>query len=175
MRAIRLIAAAALVTASLAGSSALAADKRFSIGGGIYTSTLSADGYADDDFAGIALTGSAAFNNNFGLRINLFSTEHDDINGMDSSGVDVILHIGHNLAAEGFKLYGGLGLFRDELEYMGYSEDFSGPQLNLGLGYNWSQVALDFAVSFRDSDDYEDLTGVSTDVTSSLLSLAYRF
>jgi hypothetical protein len=160
---------------SVTTSSASAAEKRFSVGGGVYVSTMSASGYADDDFAGLALTGTAAFNNHFGVRLNLFSLEHDDLSGLDSSGFDLLALIGYNLANEGFKFYGGLGVFRDKLEYAGLSETFSGPQLNLGLGYNWSQVALDFSVSFRDSDDYEDVFGASMDVTSGLLSLAYRF
>lgn len=160
---------------SMATSSAFAAEKRFSVGGGVYVSTMSASGYADDDFTGLALTGTAAFNNHFAVRLNLFSLEHEDVSGLDSSGFDLLALIGYNLANEGFKFYGGLGVFRDKMKYVGLSETFSGPQLNLGLGYNWSQVALDFSVSLRDSDDYEDVFGASMDVTSGLLSLAYRF
>ena len=175
MRLIHTVAALSAIAFSMATSSAFAAEKRFSVGGGIYVSTLSPSGYADEDFSGLALTGTAAFNNHFGVRLNLFSLEHDDVSSLDSSGFDLLALAGYNLANEGFKFYGGLGVFRDKLEYAGSSETFSGTQLNLGLGYNWSQVALDFSVSFRDSGDYEDSSGISVDATSGLLSLAYRF
>lgn len=175
MRFISTVAAVSAFTLLIATSSALAAEKRYSVGGGIYVSTVTASGYADDDFAGVTLTGTAAFNNHFGIRLNLFSLEHDDVSGLDSSGYDILALAGYNLANNGFKFYGGLGVFHDKLKYAGFSENFNGPQLNLGLGYNWSQVALDFSVSFRNSKDYEDFFGVSTDASSGLLSLAYRF
>lgn len=175
MRFVHAIAALSAIAFSMVMSPAVAAEKSFSIGGGVYGTTLSASGYADDDFTGLALTGTAAFNNHFGVRLNLFWLEHDDLNGLDSSGVDLLALAGNNLANEGFKFYGGIGVFRDKLEYFGFSDTFSGLQLSLGLGYNWDQIALDFSVSFRDSDDYDDFLGVSTDATSSLLSLAFRF
>jgi hypothetical protein len=156
-------------------ATAYADDKQFSVGGGVYNSTISADGYADDDFSGFALTGTAAFNNYVGARLNMFWTEHDDMGYLESSGYDALLLAGYNLINEGFKVYAGAGLFSEEWEFLGYTEKFKGTQLSIGGGYNWKHVTVDFSINFRDASDYEDFLDESISTTSSLLSVGYRF
>ena len=155
-----------------------AAEKYLSLGGGFYASSMIQKGYTESnaEYSGLALTGSAALTDNFGLRVNLFWTDNDRLYGWESNGTDIQLLGGFNLASEGFKAYVSLGFFRDD--WVGPNEEFtsySGGQFGVGLGYNWEPVTLDLAINFRDASDYEAEFLMPLNATSSMLSLGLRF
>lgn len=132
--------------------------KPFSVGLGVYSSTIAFDEplAVDHDLSGLALSFAYAFSDQFALRASLFSLEHDDFSDTDSRGYDVLAHLGTGLASTGFKAYIGGGFFRDEWDFGSSSETFDGLQLNGGIGYSWSAVSLDFDIGIRDQEDYED-------------------
>lgn len=155
---------------------AVADEVKFSLGGGFYESKQEFDYYADDEFNGFALTGTAAFNNYIGARLNMYWAEHDDYSTWEASGYDALVLGGYNLIANGFKAYVSAGFFREEWEEYGFTKTFSGPQFGIGVGYNLDKVAFDFSLNFRDSRDYDDYWVPDTSsVTSSMLSASYRF
>jgi len=135
---------------------AVADEVKFSLGGGFYESKQEFDYYADDEFNGFALTGTAAFNNYIGARLNMYWAEHDDYSTWEASGYDALVLGGYNLIANGFKAYVSAGFFREEWEEYGFTKTFSGPQFGIGVGYNLDKVAFDFSLNFRDSRDYDD-------------------
>ncbi len=160
-----------------------AAMKPFSIGLGTYRSVITYDSAVagDDKLSGGSLSFSYAISNQLAVRGSYFSLEHDDLSALESTGYDLLVHFGMNLASPGFKAYIGGGLFSDKWEIASFSETFSGLQLSGGLGFNWDSVALDFIIGVRDASDYEDFVNSSlsynvtaTAVTGSLL-LSYRF
>lgn len=150
-----------------------------SIGLASYATHIEYDAWAaeDDDFSGFALFGTGALNHNVAIRGGFYSLEHDDYNDVDGSGIELQLLGGNNFDSVGFKIYGGVGLFNEEIE----DYDFSGMLLTFGIGYNWQKIALDFWISVRDADDYEDFIadylGYGSDATASsgALMLGYRF
>jgi len=159
-------------------------EKKFSIGLGTYGFTLSYDNYfmLDDEFSGLAMHASFAINDNVAVRGAIYSLEHDDFSALESSGYDLTLVAGTGLATEGFKIYGGIGMFSDAWEVSGFEFiDFSGLQLVGGIGYNWEVVSVDLSVGIRDSDEYiEGFQGigfVSGELTaiSSALTVSARF
>lgn len=179
---------ALLVLLSLLSSNATAdtgepVAKPFSIGFGTYVHTIAYDDsfYRDDEYSGIALSGSFVISNSFALRGTYFSLEDDNFSEIDSTGFDFLGHFGTGLASEGFKVYVGGGIFKDTIEVSSFSKSFSGLQLSGGLGYNWQSVSLDLIIGIRDSSDYEDfinealLTNVSATSVSGSLILSARF
>jgi hypothetical protein len=159
-------------------------DKPFSVSIGLYAENISASAFSEDDrFSGYSLAISQVFSDNFGGRISYYSSGNDDLSSFKSDGYDIVLHVGTGLASQGFKAYIGGGYFNNtwEIYELGFSNSFSGLQINGGIGYNWEHVALDFILAIRDPDDYEkaafDFLGVSTsgDVYSGSLLLSYRF
>jgi len=153
--------------------------KHWQIGLGLYNSVISYDFGPDDEFSGGAISATYAMSDNVAFRGTIFSLEHDDFSELESSGYDLVVYGGAGLLTQGFKVYGGGGLFKDTWEVFGFKENFSGLQLNGGLGYNWDAVAIDFVISIRDSSDYDDLAsiiGISADAAvSSNLSVSLRF
>ena len=129
---------------------------------------------SDDEASGFQLGYSRDFNRNFGFRGSVYSLEHDDVAGVDVTGLDLSLVGG--LLGPGFNLFGGLGLFNEEWEGpTGASEDFSGLQLVGGIGYNWQQVGLDLVLGIRDPSDYEDFVNVDATAVSASLNIGFRF
>ena len=153
--------------------------KHWQVGLGIYNFTVSYDNTSDDDFSGGAISASYAATDNFAFRGTIFSLEHDDFSYIDSSGYDLVVYGGTGLLTQGFKIYGGGGLFKDTVDFSGFEESFSGLQLSGGLGYNWDAVAIDFVIGIRDVSDYEEVlntTGAIVDTAvSSNLSVSFRF
>lgn len=157
--------------------------KRFSVGVGTYALVI---GYDDpfienDDLSGIGISASYAFSDNFGIRGEYYSLDHDDFSAIDDTGIDLVAYGGTGLATRGFKAYIGGGIFSETWELSGFEEDFSGLQINGGIGYNWDAVALDFVLGIRDPGDYEDfiqrnlLISVDAAVVSGSLLLSARF
>jgi len=72
---------------------------------------------------------------------------------------------------QGWQFYAGLGLFQENYEFNGFSDDVSGAVFTLGLGYSWQVVQLHLRVSGHSSDDYGD------DMSSSntALQVAYNY
>jgi hypothetical protein len=153
--------------------------KHWQIGLGIYSSTISYNNTSDDEFSGGAISATYAASDNIAFRGTIFSLEHDDLSELDSSGYDLVIYGGTGLLTQGFKIYGGGGLFKDTMELSGFKENFNGLQLSGGLGYNWDAVAIDFVIGIRQVDDYDDLVnniGLTAEAAvSSNLSVSFRF
>lgn len=157
--------------------------KPFSLGLGTYVSIIDyADqSIAEDDFSGFSLSLGYTISNNFALRGTYFSLEHNDFSELESKGIDILAHFGTGLAKQGFKAYIGGGFFKDTIESSSFSENFSGLQLNGGIGYNWESVSLDLVLGIRDPSDYEDsvnagsFTKTSAVAVSSTLMFSARF
>ncbi|RCU49568.1 hypothetical protein EZV61_15515 [Corallincola luteus] len=152
--------------------------KQWSVGVGSYALIIDSDDYGDDTFEGYALSADYAINDNFAVRGNYYSLEHEDLSSLEIDGFELLGYFGTGLMTEGFKAYIGGGFFSENLDGpFGLDEDFSGLQLNGGLGYNWEYVALDFSLAVRDPSDYEDLGDDDDDLTvvSGLLKIAFRF
>ena len=158
-------------------------EKPFSLGLGLYRSVISVDDsqYANDELSGIGLSVAYAISDQFGLRGTYFSLEHDDFSAIDSTGFDIVAYLGTGLDSNGFKGYVGGGFFKDKWQAGGFSESFSGLQLNGGLGYNWQSVSLDFILGIRDAGDYEDFVNevfgdnVTAAAVTGMILLSARF
>lgn len=171
-----------VVTALLISTSLHAQEgepKHWQIGFGIYNSVISYDITTNDEFSGGAISATYAVSDNLAFRGTIFSLEHDDFSEIDSSGYDLVIYGGTGLLTQGFKIYGGGGLYKDTWEVTGFEESFSGLQLNGGLGYNWDAVAIDLVIGIRNVDDYDDFAntvGLTADAAvSSNLSVSFRF
>lgn len=173
----------AVLAASLFSSNVVLADnqqynKHWQVGAGTYAVVIEADDYPDDDFTGFNLSSTYAFTDNVAVRGQYYSTEHDDESDLELAGFDVVAFYGTGLLSEGFKAYIGGGFYSETLEVGSFDEDFSGAQINGGIGYNWEQVSLELSIGIRSTGDYEDFVDDSgTDVTavSSALTVSYRF
>jgi hypothetical protein len=149
---------ASLITLLSLDAKAEGVEKKFNVGIGTYALKVAYDGpyLLDDDLSGIGISVSYAFSDQFALRGEYYTLDHDDISALDDTGIDLVIYFGTGLATHGFKAYIGGGIFNETWELLGYEEDFSGLQINGGIGYNWDPVALDFVLGIRDSSDYED-------------------
>ena len=135
-------------------------EKSWNIGLGSYANTINIDSsYRDEDieFSGLTITGSYSFSDNVAVRASYFSLENDDISAIESKGLDLVAYYGTGLATNGFKAYVGGGVYTDTWSAFGDDEDFSGFQINGGIGYNWSPVAIDLVLGVRSASDYADL------------------
>ena len=159
-------------------------EKKFNIGIGTYALTIVYDNSlvgSDDNLSGFGLSALYAFTDQFAIRGEYYSLDHDDDSNVDATGIDLVGYIGTGLATRGFKAYVGGGIFSETWESPFRSEDFGGLQLNGGIGYNWDVVALDFVLGIRDAGDYEEFiqrnTFVSTNAgaVSGSLILSARF
>lgn len=157
--------------------------KKFNIGIGTYALTIGYDDafFQDDELSGFGISGTYAFTDQFAIRGIYYSLEHDDDSSIDNKGIDLVGYFGTGLATHGFKAYIGGGLFSETWKSSTVEEDFSGLQINGGLGYNWDVVALDFVLAIRDPSDYENfinrtlLTSVDAAAISASLILSARF
>ena len=159
-------------------------EKKFTIGAGTYALNISYDNSlvgSDDKLNGFGLSASYAFTDNFAIRSEYYSLEHDDFSSLDATGIDLVAYIGTHLATRGFKAYIGGGIFSETWEIAGFKKDFNGVQLNGGIGYNWDVIALDLVLGIRDPSDYENFilraTGINTNAVavSGSLILSARF
>ncbi len=175
----------AVLTASLLPLIAQAEEqeKKFNIGIGTYVLRIAYgnDNFGDEDLSGFGLSGSYSFTDQFAIRGEYYSLDHDDVSNLDATGIDLVGYFGTGLATQGFKAYIGGGLFSEEWESPVHTEKFSGLQLNGGIGYNWDVVALDFVLGIRDASDYEDFiqktlfVNVDAAAVSGSLILSARF
>lgn len=170
-----------ILSLALSSLNAQAGDeqKHVQLGISSYALIVAYNNSSDDEFSGTAFSAAYAPTDNVAFRGTFYSIENDDFSELESSGYDLIIYVGTGLASEGFKIYGGGGIFNETWELFGFEEDFSGIQFGGGLGYNWDAVALDLVVAVRDVSDYEDALGpigliVDTVVTSAL-TLSVRF
>jgi hypothetical protein len=168
--------------------------KKLSVGLSGYRTTIATSFSGVDDvvFSGPALSASYGFTDHIGIHASLFSLESETnnlLNTTQSDGYDLMLHFGTGFETDGFKAYGGLGLFKDkwsgDTNYLG-SLSFSGIQFGGGLGYNWDNVSLDANINLRQASEYREFTeaylissGASGTgngiVMSSALTLSVRF
>lgn len=156
-------------------------NKKFNIGLGTYALVITNDSafFDDDRLTGFSLSGLYAVSDMFALRAAYYALEHDDFSSIDDTGFDFVGYIGAGLMSEGFKIYGGGGIYTENWDTPTGDESFNGLQLSGGIGYNWKNVALDFVLSLRQKDDYEDVlvgSGVNIDgAASGSLILSARF
>jgi len=157
--------------------------KKFNIGIGTYALVVGYDDdfFENDELSGIVISATYAFMDQFAIRGVYYSIDHDDVSGLDSQGVDLLGYFGTGLATHGFKAYIGGGIFSETWELSPVEQDFSGLQINGGLGYNWDVVALDFVLAIRDPSDYEEFASrftfrsVDAAAISGSLMLSARF
>ena len=157
------IITSAILTSSLFFSSISLASENisqnhWSIGVGSYAFSLANDNDSNDnlDFSGFNIAAGYAVNNHFQIRGTYFSLENDDYNAVESEGFDLMAYGGVGLSEKGFRGYGGAGFFSDKWSAQHESESSSGLQFGGGLGYNWGPAALDFVLTLRQADKYED-------------------
>lgn len=183
-----------LATTLLLGSGmvqAAAYDKIFSIGGSLYWIDVDATNIATLDFTGGSIVGTGAFSDNVAVRGSVYGATWDVNDALEVTGYDVQLLLGSNLKREGFKYYAALGVFDERVGQAGIADEdrerFTGAQLGLGFGYNWSQVALDYTINVRSANDYANFIEESwvmqavgvrrseVTATSTSLALSLRF
>lgn len=178
-----LVILAFLITLTSLNAKAEGIDKKFNVGIGTYALRVAYDTpyVLDDDLGGIGVSLLYAVSDQFALRGEYYTLDHDDVSGLDDTGIDLVAYFGTGLATHGFKAYIGGGLFNETWELSGYDESFSGLQINGGIGYNWDVVALDFVLGIRDPNDYEDFIqrslfiNVDAAAVSGSLILSARF
>jgi len=173
-------------------------NKKFSVGVTAYNTTIATtfSNVEDVEFNGPAIFASYGISDNIGIRASLFSLESETNGALtttQSDGYDLSLHFGTGLETDGFKAYGGFGLFKDKwsgaTNYTG-SLSFGGLQIGGGLGYNWENLSLDANINLRKASEYREVmdfmianspssfgssgTGYGL-VVSPTLTLSYRF
>lgn len=181
---IQIAAFSVISSVSLSALAEVQQEKKFSIGLGTYALNLAysdASMGSDDEFSGFAINASYAFNDHVAVKGAYYSLEHDDFSEIEAKGLDLAVVGGMGLATEGFKIYGGGGLFNETWEFPRFADEkFSGIQLVGGLGYNWDVVSVDLSVAIRNASDYADFlesiggTGTVTAVTGAL-TVSARF
>ena len=119
----------------------------------------------DDDeeqtFSGPAIFGTAAVNDNLAFRVLYGWQDHTDESDIELETIEGTVLGGIGLASEGFKAYGSLGFFRDDLDWNDKparvnTDTFKGLALGAGAGYSWPWVSVELWISVRDNSDYED-------------------
>lgn len=147
------------------------------VGIGSYAMVIDDDNEREELAGGSALA-SFIFNDYFAVRGVYYSVKNDSNRSFDLSGYEMNAYMGTGLKSTGFKAYGGFGFYKETLENGNTDEDISGAQLSGGIGYNWSNVALDLTMSARTVGDYADYFDEDDDdvtAVSGLLSVAFRF
>jgi len=183
MKVYTLVMLAPFITIMSLNAKAEGEEKKFNIGIGTYALKIAYDDafLVDDDLSGVGITASYAFTDHFAIRGGYYSLDHDDFSAIDDTGIDLVAYFGTGLATHGFKAYIGGGIFNETWKLSVFEEDFSGLQINGGIGYNWNVVALDFVLGIRDPGDYEDfirrtlLINVDAAAISGSLILSARF
>lgn len=180
-----LFAALGLVLATTANAEADSKSEpnKFSIGLASFATVIAYDTYYggtdDDSFSGLALFGKIALNDSVALKLLYGKQSFEDDSSLKADSLEGNILLGKGLLSEGFKFYGSLGFYSDELSAPNLeSESFSGGMLGAGLGYNWEQVAVDFWFNIRSAGDYEDKiygSGSNVVAASGGLGLAFRF
>ena len=154
--------------------------KKFAVGIAQYSSTIKFElGDEEEEVKsdGGALFVQYAFAKYIAMKMYIYSTKDDDTD-LTSSGTDLQFLLGSNFTNPGFNFYFGVGAFTDTRENnSGPSDDYSGGQFSLGLGYNWSHLMVDLNISARSSEDYEKDFSDEVDITatSAALGVGFRF
>ena len=153
-------------------------EKPFSVGLGIYGSTISIDdpSFADDELSGVTISFGYVVSDNVALQMSFISLEHDEDSSIDSSGYDLLAYFGTGMASIGAKAYIGAGIFEDKWTVGAFNQTFSGLQINGGVGINWESVSLDLVIGIRETDDYEDFVNsvIATNVTATAVTTSIR-
>ena len=159
---------------------------KFDLGIGSHTHNYESD-ERRDNWGGYALRGSVYLNEHLAGRMKYYNIDArivdfwgDERGTSDISGLSIAALAGLNWE-KGFNLFGGLGLYREDFDWMDYSTSWTGYTINYGIGYRWDIISLELSGEFRDpsgiKDFYEDelgVTGDSSEIYSST-SLAIGF
>jgi hypothetical protein len=154
-----------------------ASGKNWEIGVGSYAVIVEKNNEREE-FGGGSFFASLIFNDHFSIRGSYYSLENTDRDYLDLSGYEVNAYMGEGLQSTGLKAYAGVGLYSETLTYRSTDNDISGAQISGGIGYNWSNISLDFTVSVRTVGDYADYFDKDEDSVTAAggsLSIAYRF
>ena len=89
----------------------------------------------------------------------------------DYMGVDASVILSTNLQ-KGWQFHTGLGIFNHIYITDNESEQFTGSQIEIGLGYSWENVQLGFQLEGMMSSDYPDEVDSQTSAT---LQLGFNF
>ena len=146
--------------------------KKFALGMGTYILNISSDKshVGEDNFSGLGLSASYSFSDQFLIRGQYYYLEHDDYSGVNSTGMDATVYFGMGLLKQGVRAYIGSGLYAEAWKIDGYEREFSDLQLSGGFGYSWNKASLDYVLTIRGTDDYEEL---ANNVGSTLVAVSY--
>lgn len=159
---------AVVVLTLFIASPVFAGEPKFRIGAGTHTMVIHNDSlyYPDFLFVGAALSGRISFNDNVGMYCKAYSAQ-DIKYDIDIVGVEAGMLFGL-VANDSFNLYVGPLVFREEASLNGAECKMSGFGANIGTGYTWEKLALNFDICFRSPNDYEGDDEKVKVVTSSL-------
>ncbi len=164
-------------------SSAVTADTtnfRAGIGGFALDVAHAAPGLPDGNQYGLSLFGEFPQSNHTASRFILYRMDQD---GVTMTGGETQLMWGMGLAEPGFRLYTGPAWHYEKIRLPraggSSTRTFNGWGWQIGTGWQYRAVIVDYAVTARDSHDYNKenrRAGQATgDVWSHNLLLSYRF
>jgi len=123
------------------------------------------------NYGGFQLLGAVSLNDNVQAQVAFYNVSEDDASDLKLSGNTIRMNFGQGFQKEGFKAYGTIGLFNEEIKVPGASEDVSGLEFGAAIGYNFKAVSVDYGFTIRNSSDYEEKYGAN-DVTTATGSLS---
>ena len=150
-------------------------EKKINVGVGYYVLNVDYDSGFEHDLDGFAIAATYAFSDQFAVRGVFYDLDHTDF-PVDATGADLVAYYGTGLATKGFKAYIGGGFFFETWDVSGPEADFSGFQINGGLGYNWDDISFDYIIGIRDPGESEDFnSNIGATVLTGSLMLSVRF
>ena len=163
----------------LSPSMAVAGDdaSRNSVGLSSYSTTVAYGGLrsASLDLNGYALFATRALDHHLAVRGGWFEQNHGS--GIKARGFDVQFLAGNNFDHNGLKFFGGVGYTQERWNWSDGNARLEAPQVTLGVGYNWSDVSVEWWGSVRSSNQYDKLaqTPAPAAATAGSLLISYRF
>lgn len=159
-----------------------AGDTNFRAGAGIFIPDVAhaAQGLPDGNQSGFSLMGEFPQSNHTASRFILYRVNEE---GIDMTGGETQLMWGTGLAQPGFRLYTGPAWFYEKNRLPRVNgtstRTFNGWAWQAGTGWQYRDITLDYAASWRDNHDYareNRQAGRATgDVWVHNLLLSYRF
>lgn len=170
-----------LILFSLLSPAVMAEQHQIGIAGYAVSVDYSLSTVGSDDLAGFAGFYTFAPIKNFAVRTGYFSMDHATAALIDVTGFDIQLLVSNNFTDPGFRIYGGVGHFREQWGAPFAKLKIRGPQGTVGIGYNFEKVSLDWWVTIRSAGGYDEFLTAATGIdpgasaASSGLMAAVRF
>ena len=79
-----------------------------------------------------------------------------DINGFSGTEMNANFLVGLSLDERGWYAFTGLGVFKENWEYTGGSDEFTGYQVPFGLGYNFRNLSMEAQFGMKNIASYGD-------------------